>query len=181
MLRPSRHLVAAVGIAAALAMVTPATAIAGGAAHPGSYSAHSVPVAKPAAFPSAGSTVVASVGFIDAKQVGYFWSAARGDSVEQKVKGPGQISRAILKLDVIDNVLNNAETDWTMSIDGKDVGSFVISQGQLGPISKRFSFNVMAGGHYDVKIRMTNEVPSGDGSITLRYAGDGPHSIRLCK
>ena len=30
-------------------------------------------------FPSGTSTVVASIGFIDDTQIGYFWSAARGD------------------------------------------------------------------------------------------------------
>ena len=38
---------------------------------------------KKFAFPSASSTVVGSTGFIDDCQVGYFWSASRGDSVSQ--------------------------------------------------------------------------------------------------
>ena len=132
------------------------------------------------AFPSATSTVIGSTGFIDGEQVGYFWSASRGDSVAETFSGPAKIKKAILKLDVVQNFLSNgAHTDWTLSIDGTDVGSFVVNQGETGPITKKVRFPKLTGGSYDVKIRMTNEVAGGEGSITLRYAGDGPHSITL--
>ena len=72
-----------------------------------------------------------------------------------------------------------AETDWTVSINSKDVGRFRVVSGQVGPITKKFKFAKISGGTYAVKIRMTNDVAGGDGSISLRYAGDGPHSIAL--
>jgi hypothetical protein len=197
MLRRPPRLAAAVGLAAILTLVTPAIAsariaepathlglnnVAGaGAVHAVSYKAHSVAPATAQAFPSATSTVIASIGFINTDEVGYFWSASRGDSVAQTLPGPKKIKKAVLKLDVVENALSGAETDWTLSINGTDVGTFVIGVGQLGPVTNTFKFAKMTGGSYDVKIRMTNEVPSGDGSITLRYAGDGPHSITLKK
>jgi len=134
------------------------------------------------AFPSSTSSVIGSTGFIDDVQVGYFWSVSRGDSVAQTFSGPAKVKSAILKLDVVQNFLSGgAEVDWTLSINGKDVGSFVIGEGQTGPVTNTFKFAKIKGGSYDVKIRVTNEVPGGQGSITLRYAGTGQHSITLKK
>ena len=59
------------------------------------------------------------------------------------------------------------------------MGSFQIVSGQTGPISQTFTFDRIRGGTYDVMLRMTNEVASGDGAHTLRYAGAGPHSLKL--
>jgi len=132
------------------------------------------------AFPSATSTVIGSTGFIDGEQVGYFWSASRGDSVAQSFSGPNRVKKAKLSLDVVDNVLNNgAHVDWTVSINGTDVGSFQINEGQLGAVTQSFSFPKITGGTYLVKMRVTNEVAGGEGSHTFRYAGNGPHSIKL--
>ena len=39
-------------------------------------------------FPSDDSTVVGSVGFIDADEIGAFWSVARGDMVEETSADP---------------------------------------------------------------------------------------------
>jgi hypothetical protein len=201
MLRPSRRVTAVAGFAVVFAMATPAMASAHGSAHAGygvdnragSVAAHraAAPAAvapragSPAitpvyAFPSASSTVIGSVGFIDAEQVGYFWSAARGDSVAQTFSGPGSVKKAIFKLDVPDNGLAvGAEVDWTASINGTDIGSFVVNQGVTGPITEKFKFHKITGPKYDVKIRVTNEVAGGDGAITLRYAGSGQHSVKL--
>jgi hypothetical protein len=191
--RPSRRLTAAAGFAVILAMATPALANAQGTAalsgsHNGGVSQvvsggshHSATrIATAHAFPSATSTVIASTGFIDDDEVGFFWSAARGDSVAETFSGPHAIKKAVLKLDVVENFLAvGAETDWAISINGKDVGTFRVVSGQAGPITKKVRFAKISGGTYSVKIRMTNEVASGDGSISLRYAGDGPHSIAL--
>ena len=134
------------------------------------------------AFPSATSTVVGSVGFIDSSQVGYFWSASRGDSVTETLSGPAKIKKAIFKLDVISNALNSgAHVDWIVSINGTDVGSFNIVEGQLGAVTEKISFPKITGGSYTVKIRVNNEVAGGEGSHTLRYAGAGPHSVTLKK
>lgn len=131
-------------------------------------------------FPSATSTVVGSVGFINADEVGYFWSASRGDSVAESFAGPNRVKKIVLNLDVVQNVLSSgAQVDWTVSINGTDVGSFSVVQGQLGPVTQKFSFPKITGGTYLVKIRVTNEVAGGQGSHTWRYAGAGPHQIKL--
>jgi len=202
MLRPSGRLVVA-GIAVALAVSTPAIAHAQGShsARFGSNNLSGSPAVRgvtpalhlttgakagPAAthpFPSASSTVVASTGFIDGEKCGYFWSASRGDSVAESFSGPGKITRAVFKLDVTENFLAPPNTvDWTASINGKDVGSFSIAVGQTGPVTEKLHFNrIRGGGTYDVKIRVTNEVPGGGGSVSLRYAGSGPHAVVLRK
>lgn len=178
-IRTSHRLAVASGLAFAVAITTPAFASAQTAP---ATSAH--PAAQPAAaneFPSSTSTVIGSIGFIDDYEVGYFWSAARGDSVEQTFSGPAAVRRAILKLDVTYNGLYGSDEDWALSINGTDVGSFTITQGQTGPLKEVFKFHAIRGGTYDVKLRETNEVPGGDGSIALRYAGDGWHSVALRK
>lgn len=198
----------AAGCAVVIAMATPALAnaqgaavvngrdhigasnLAGGVQHvakstsstaAGAQSHRVMPLAAKA-FPSANSTVVGSVGFVDGEQVGYFWSAARGDSVSETLSGPPKITKAALNIDVPSNgLVAGAEVDWVLSINGKDVGKFVVASGDTGPIKEKYSFSKIKGGSYDVEIRVTNEVASGDGAITLRYAGAGAHSICLKK
>lgn len=198
MLRPSRRVTAAAGFAIVLAMATPALASAHTSGHVGfgvnnsatavavhraaTPAAHAVTPAIPstAAFPSSSSTVVGSVGFIDSEQAGYFWSAARGDSVAETFTGPARVRKAILNLDVVENVLNaGATVDWTVSINGKNIGKFQVVEGQLGPLTEKFRFRRIIGPSYAVKMRVTNEVAGGEGSHTFRYAGTGPHSITL--
>jgi len=132
------------------------------------------------AFPSSSSTVVGSVGFIDSTQVGYFWSAARGDKVSQTFTGPSEISRAILNVDVVANFLNSGnQVDWNLQINGTPVGSFAVHEGVTGAVTLDVSFPPIAGPSYNVTIRVTNQVPGGGGSISLAYAGSLPHSIQL--
>jgi hypothetical protein len=134
------------------------------------------------AFPSASSTVVGSTGFIDSDEVGYFWSATRGDSVTESLPGPSKIKRAILDVEVVQNVLSNgAHADWDVVIDGTVVGSFVVNQGFTGAIHVDKKFAKKKNSPYDVSIRMTNDVASGEGSITLAYAGGYAHSVNLKK
>jgi hypothetical protein len=131
-------------------------------------------------FPSSSSIVVASVGFIDDHQVGYFWSAARGDRVTQTFSGPRAVRRAILKVEVVTNVLaNGAHVDWNLEVKGRVVGSFSVVEGFIGPITVDVTFPRIFGPNYKVTIRVTNEVPGGDGSVTLAYAGAYAHSITL--
>ena len=72
-----------------------------------------------------------------------------------------------------------SEVDWTASVNGTDIGSFVVPQSFTGPLTKKFPFSAISGGSYAVKIRVTNEVASGDGAITLTYAGSAAHSVKL--
>jgi len=194
MLRPNRRLPAAAVIAVVLAVSAPALATAQGSAgsiHNGGVSAHAVSLSSShaaqsiqaaQAFPSASSTVVGSVGFIDSVQCGYFWSVSRGDSVAETFSGPGRVKKAIFKLDVVSNALvATAFVNWTVSINGKDIGSFSITSGQLGPVTYKFTFPKITGGSYAVKMRVTNEVAGGEGSHTFRYAGTGQHSVTLKK
>ncbi len=147
---------------------------------PGYASTNSV--GTTAAFPSSSSTVVGSVGFINGTECGYFWSASRGDSVTQTIHGPGAIRHAILKLDVVTNSLTGgSEVDWDILINGINIGQFIVHQGQTGLIRFRSHFGRIVGPNYDVVIKVTNEVPAGDGSHTFAYAGALPHSIQLLK
>jgi len=135
------------------------------------------------AFPSANSVVISSSGFIDSCQVGYFWSASRGDSVSQTFKGARRITHMILDVAVPTNALNSgAEVDWSLSINGHTVDSFVVSEGFTGTIHRDVTFAKIKGRKYAVKLYVTNEVPGGEGSITLSYADcGGAHSIVLKK
>jgi hypothetical protein len=133
-------------------------------------------------FPSASSNVVGSVGFIDDDEVGYFWSVSRGDSVSETFNGPNKIKHAILDVEVVTNVLNSgAHVDWDLLINSQKVGSFTVNEGDVGPVHLDVRFPRITGGVYRVTIRVTNEVPSGQGSHTLAYAGSFKHSIKLKK
>jgi hypothetical protein len=157
-------------LAVGLLSVAPSTVTAAAAASPDAFFA----------FPSANSTVVGSVGFIDDDEVGYFWSVSRGDSVTETFAGPATITKAKLKIAVGQNFLNSGATvDWTLSINGVDVGRFRILQGFTGKRVFARTFPAIAGPGYTVKIRVTNEVPGGQGSITLVYAGPAAHNIEL--
>src|SRR6478609_1275784 len=177
MLRPLGRWAIA-GTVIALAVSSPTLANAQPVGH--TATAQSIAATHP--FPSASSTVIASTGFIDGERCGYFWSVSRGDSVAESFSGPARIRKAIFRLDVPTNALaSGATVDWTASINGKDIGSFQVVSGQLGGFTEKFKFKAIKGGNYAVKIRVTNEVASGDGSITLRYAGAGQHSVTLKK
>ena len=137
-------------------------------------------LAVPAAarvFPSSTSTVVGSVVFIDADEAGYFWSAARGDRVAETFSGPARVRVAVLKLDVVANTLCcGATVDWTVSINGTDVGQFQVTEGQTGPLTVRCRFPRITGGTYAVDMRVTNEVAGGEGRT--RCATPAPDRTR---
>lgn len=130
-------------------------------------------------FPSDDSDVVASVGFIDATQIGYFWSVARGDSVvETFTTDYLSIDRAILDVEVMTNVLAPTTfTNWDVIINGATVGNFNVLDGYTGIVLVDVSFPPLAGPEYVVELRVTNEVASGAGSIALAYADPYAHSL----
>jgi hypothetical protein len=131
-------------------------------------------------FPSSSSTVVSS-GAALSNSVGYFWSQARGDKVEQAFLGPSFIDHALLTVQPTENSLTTGRAvDWTLSINGIDVGTFSVPSGNLNPVVVSRSFAPMAGPSYVVKIRVTNEIPSGGGSHNLASTGSlGQHSLEL--
>jgi len=132
-------------------------------------------------FPSASSSVVASVGFIDAAQIGYFWSVGRGDGVRESFSTTlPTVDHLDLEFSVPDNVLNNgAQVDWNVEVNNVVVGSFTVLEGLIGDVSQSYSFAPIAGPNYTVELVVTNEVASGEGSVSLAYAGDYAHSIQL--
>jgi hypothetical protein len=131
-------------------------------------------------FPSASSTVVGSVGFIDADEVGYFWSVSRGDSVSETFVGAGAIDGAGLKVTVLFNNLNSgAHVDWSLEINSVVIARFRVAEGFLGSITLRRTFAAIPGPNYDAKLMVLNEVAFGQGSITLSYAGSSAHFLLL--
>jgi hypothetical protein len=132
-------------------------------------------------YPSAGSTVVGSVGFIDATRIGFFWSAARGDSVTQTFASPlSAVDRVIMQLNVPNNGLASA-LNWDVRLNGVDIGDFSVAPGVLGDITVDLSgFSVPSmGGNYTMRIAALNTIPPGGGSHTLTYAGPAAHSLTL--
>jgi hypothetical protein len=131
-------------------------------------------------FPSTDSTVVASMRFIDDNEVGYFWSAARGDLISETFTSASPINRTILAVEVVRNVLNSgAFVDWNVEINGVIIGSFRVVQSFIGPVTVDISFPPIPGPEYTVTIRVINEVAPGEGSHTLAYASPFAHSVQL--
>lgn len=131
-------------------------------------------------FPSNDSTVIGFSGIVNSTEVGFFWSAARGDRVSETFTGPTSVNRAILSVEVVTNLLTSgAEVDWNLEINGIVVGSFVVHAGFTGPITLDVNFPAITGPTYDVTLRVTNEVALASGSHTLAYAGAFAHSIEL--
>lgn len=131
-------------------------------------------------FPSADSTVVGSMGFINADEVGYFWSVDRGDRVSQTFSASDCVNRARLEVEVVTNALNSgAFVAWELLINGVSVGTFTVEEGFIGEIALDFAFPNIQGPLYEVDLRVTNQVPGGEGSITLAYASDFAHSLSL--
>ncbi|MCU1500426.1 MAG: putative internalin [Acidimicrobiales bacterium] len=122
-----------------------------------------------------------SNGGAPAGQVGYFWSAARGDKVSQTFAGPAKINHATLHVQPGTNGLATLAS-WRLSINGVDVGPVfsVPPTGSLAPITVDAAFSPITGPGYAVQMRMINEVASGDGAHTwISTGGTGAHSIDL--
>lgn len=134
-------------------------------------------------FPSSGSTVVGSVGFISGDEIGYFWSVSRGDMVSETFADPlASVSQAVFDFSVPTNVLSNsAFVNWDVQLNGATIGNFTVPMGFTGPQHLDLSFAPVANiaGQYEVKFAVTNEVAGGEGSHTLGYAGPYPHTVAL--
>ncbi|MHC4574719.1 MAG: hypothetical protein ACYS76_11410, partial [Planctomycetota bacterium] len=132
-------------------------------------------------FPSADSSVVGSVGFIDDTRIGHFWSATRGDSVtETFATGIPSVGQAIFDFVVPTNVLGMGNfVKWDVLINGVKIGSFIIVDEQIGPEHLEFTFPPIAGPDYTVRFEVTNNVPGGAGSHTLGYAGIHAGTVQL--
>lgn len=127
-------------------------------------------------FPSDSSTVVASVGDLGGGKIGYFWSVARGDKVEETFAGTGlnSVSQLDLLFNVSLNVLaSGAQVDWEVRLNGTPVGTWVWHGGDgTGPVNLSYLFApIFGGGTYTVGMHVTNEVALGAGSIALAKGG----------
>ncbi len=128
-------------------------------------------------FPSADSTVVGSVGVIAPGEFGFFWSVARGDSIEETFTGTGlnTVFQLDLEFAILDNVLNRgASVFWDVLVNGIVVGNWSWSDTDgLGTVSESYSFApIFGGGDYTIRMEVTNEVADGFGSISIGYPGD---------
>lgn len=133
-------------------------------------------------FPSGGSTVIGSVGFLG-DEIGYFWDAGRGDSVEETwADSLASVTCLSLALDVPTNVLNSgAFVNWDVLLNGTLVGNFTVPEAFTGPLNYSTSFApvLSIGGNYTVKLAVTNIVAVNAGSHTFAYAGDHQHKVTL--
>jgi len=149
-----RSIVAAIGLASAL------------------LSAQALAVPFTAQFPSSGSTIVASTGFLDLDEVGYFWSSSRGDSVTETFMGTGlpSVNSLGLSLEITQNVLSSgAQVDWDVLVNAIVVGNWSWADGDgTGALDLSFAFpDIVGGGTYTIAMVVTNDVPGGLGSIAL--------------
>jgi hypothetical protein len=130
-------------------------------------------------FPSADSTV--SPGFLDSTRIGHFWSASKGDEVEESFStGIPSIGQAIFDFYVPTNVLGLGNyVIWDVLINGVKIGNFTVMDQQIGPVHIDFTFPPIDGPDYIVRFEVTNEVPGGAGSHTLGYAGAHAGTVQL--
>ncbi|MCU0915883.1 MAG: hypothetical protein MUC88_15175 [Planctomycetes bacterium] len=139
--------------------------------------------AGPHSFPSSSSTVVGSVGIIDGEKIGYFWSVARGDSVESVLADSlPEVSHAIFDFAVPENLLDlGVVVIWDVSVNSQVVGDFEVHDTFQGPLHLDLTFDPIANvaGLYTVRFAVTNEVTGGEGSHALAYGGLWPHSVEL--
>jgi len=121
-------------------------------------------------FPTASSTIVGSVGVIDPSQIGYFWSATRGDLVSETFADPAAFVTSLdLDLTVPTNVLSSGNAvNWDVILNGTTVGNFSIVSGFTGNFLQSYVFAPIASaGGYTVTLEVTNTVPGGGGSHTF--------------
>jgi len=136
--------------------------------------AAAVPITYSDEFPSADSTVVGSVGFINANEIGWFWSVSRGHSVTETFVGTGLEYAYQLDLDfqVTDNVLLE-NIYWDVYVNGSDIGDWSWTPvASTGLVSLSFGFSDITGnGTYEIAMLVSNEASSGYGSIALGVPG----------
>ena len=119
-----------------------------------------------ATFPGPGSTWHPTGGSY------YFWLA--GSNVEESFSGTGlaQVDELAMVLP-IGAAQNNQDLGFTVSVNGIDVGSFVVPAGDGATIDDSFTFTDIAGaGTYDIEYRVTQPICNGNcGAVTLSDPG----------
>lgn len=101
---------------------------------------------------------------------------AEGHSVTETFTGTGlaSITGLDLSFNVTWNNLNSgASVDWAVLVNGTGVGVWSWSQPDgTGPVNLSYLFpSIAGGGTYTIRMAVTNEVPSGRGSIAIGYPG----------
>jgi hypothetical protein len=129
-----------------------------------------LPITYTDEFPSESAAVVGSVGLLDSDEIGYFWSVSRGDSVIESYVGTGveSVNQLDLSLDITRNVLSQ-DILWDVYINDSLVGnwSWGATDG-TGLIALSYGFSdIIGSGSYEIAMYVSNEVPSGAGSIAL--------------
>jgi len=132
-------------------------------------------------FPTSSATVVASTGDLGNGSFGYFWSAGRGDKIEQLITGTGltSVNGLALQLDITANVLiNDAFVNWDLYLNDILVGDWTWADSDgTGTLNASYSFSSISGsGDYLLSMRVTNEVAAGEGSIAI--GKDGTATLR---
>ena len=121
-------------------------------------------------YPSNLSTVIDS-GVNPAGEFGFFWSAARGDSISQTFTGTGltSVNSLALSFGIDDVLLPGNETDWSVQVNGIQVGTWVWTDALgSGTLNQSYSFAPITGnGTYTLRMAVTNEVPTNKGSIGI--------------
>lgn len=122
-------------------------------------------------FPTAQSQVKASTGFLNSSEVGYFWSATRGDSISQQYVGSGVFGATHLELDLTvsrNSLRPTASTQWDILVNGKDVGDWTVNQATgTGTTHLSLNFGPVTGEFNTLALVLKNNVASGAGSIAL--------------
>ncbi|UJP05456.1 MAG: PEP-CTERM sorting domain-containing protein [Nitrosomonas sp.] len=130
-------------------------------------------------FPAASASVTASAGFIDANEIGHFWSASNGDKIQQNFTDSEfyNVTGLELDLNVTSNTLtSDASVDWDVLINGMDVGDWSWSSASgIGSTHLSLSFAPVIGEFKSLALVVKNDVPVGFGSIALGL--DTPGSV----
>jgi hypothetical protein len=127
-------------------------------------------------FPSSTATVVASVGDLGDGSFGYFWSADRGDKIEQLISGTGlpSINGLALNLDItFNNLASDAFVNWNVYLNNVLVGDWTWASSDVtGTLNRSYSFASISGnGDYLLSMQVSTEVAAGGGSIAIGQNG----------
>lgn len=124
---------------------------------------------------------MASTGDLGNGSFGYFWSAGRGDKIEQLITGTGltSVDGLALQLAITGNVLSNgAFVNWDLYLNDILIGDWTWAESDgTGTLDAFYSFSGISGnGDYLLSMRVTNEVAGGRGSIAIGQ--DGTATLR---
>jgi len=132
-------------------------------------------------FPSGGSDLN-GVTDIGGGQIGWFWRSSLNQSVSEILADTEpKITRAILDIEVPQNVLVSDPVEWAITINNSQVGSFTVDPGFTGPVHLGLSFARISavGGNYEVSLEVVNDVALMGGAHTLGFADPYKHSVEL--